>query len=182
MCTASVNSHIQFPLNPHNVPTGTAFYRWSKQDTERSINLPGSQSEECKPLRDYHRMPSALKTQTQKHPLARTFPRSLQAFTMLSQTLHLSASSKWGFTRPLWWSIEKSKRFLESSAELKLEFSLQQLVLSCKSRWLTLKSAQNQKLAQTSRRSTLKKNLINSNLHKWESQGNINGWSIKNLI
>ena len=159
MCTACVNSHIQFPLYPYNVPVGTdigtAFYRWSKQDTERSINLPGSQSEECKPLRDYHRMPSALKTQTQKHPSARTFPRSLQAFTMLSQTLHLSASSKWGFTMPLWWSIEKSKRFLESSAELKLEFSPQQLVLSCKSRWL--KSAQNQKLAQTSLRSTLKK-------------------------
>ena len=125
---------------PHNAPIGTditAFYRWSNQDTERSVNLPGSHSEECMPLRDYHRMPSALKTQTQKHPSARTFPRSLQAFTTLSQTLHLSASSKWGFTMPLWWSTEKSKRFLKSSAELKLEFSPQQLVLSCKSRWLT---------------------------------------------
>lgn len=136
---ARAHSHSRFPLNPHNAATGTditAFYRWSNQDSERSVNLPGSHSEECVPLRDHHRMLSAPKTQTQKHLSARTSPRPLQA----SQRFHKHCTwvqvLRKGFTMPLWWSTEKSE-ISESSAELKIEFSPQQLVLSCKSRWLT---------------------------------------------
>lgn len=150
-------------MNLHNVPKMLVHISRPSTDevTETQggqVTVSGHTARSGRPLTDYPRVAAALTIQTQEHPHPGHFHSTLPAFTMLPQTwLHLSMSSKWGSSMPVCYSVEKLQRFLQSYAGLGLELSPQQLVLASKSRWFTIKSVQNPKLAQTSLRPDFKK-------------------------
>ena len=85
------------PLQCSNWHSSTAFYRWSDQDTGRSMNLPGSHSSECSPLEGDHRGAfSSESTNSERPPTQHTSMVPYKPSKCSHKhSLRLSTSSEW---------------------------------------------------------------------------------------